>query len=344
MKLFDYYKYRFESGLSESQLRKVMIKDSEKIIAKEEGYIINDEGFLNFQTRLSDHGIKSLSFGEDSYPSRLRVIKDPPGILFSKGCIDYLNQMKSVAIVGTRKPSKYGLKVAYDLAKFLAINGVVVISGLAEGIDTAAHMGALAGKGHTIAVVATGVNRVYPNKNIGLSREILDSKGLIISEKPFDEPAMRYDFPFRNRLISGLSDITVIIEASHKSGSMITAKYALEQAKEIYALPGNIFSENHQGSNQLIFDGAIPLIDYKHVLESLGRQIVATIDEKEWDLDLNDFEKKIFFYIKKYNIIEIETLASLTSATQNELNEAISKLLLEEIITYNTLTSVQFIG
>ena len=156
-------------------------------------------------------------------------------------------------------PSNYGLRSAYQFGYELAKKGICIVSGFARGIDTYAHKGALAAKGKTIAVLGCGLNVVYPPENMELYKQILIKGGAIITEYPLESKPERHHFPIRNRIISGLSDGVLVVEAKKKSGTLITVEYALEQGKEVYAIPGNITSENSEGTNELIKEGAIPV-------------------------------------------------------------------------------------
>ena len=304
----------------------------------------NSKAYDDFLKKLTLHKVDYVVRDSENFPSSLYNIDDCPEVLFYKGDLESVTKSKCVAIVGTRHPSSYGMKVAFDLSEYLSRNGVTVVSGLADGIDTAVHKGTLKAKGRTAAVMATGPLKTYPKHNTILSNEIVDTGGVILSEKPLDESARRYDFPFRNRIISGLADSVVIIEASHKSGSMITAKYAVQQGKNVFSLPGNIYAEVHQGTNQLIYDGATPLINFEDVLLSLQLRPIENEINRKIDVFLTDFEHEVLHYIKKYNIIEIDFLVKLMKVPIEDVNSAVSKFLIEDICRYNSLTSVQYIG
>ena len=174
---------------------------------------------------------------------------------------------KGIAIVGARDATQYGKKIAYNLAKELSEQNIVIISGLAIGIDSYAHKGSLE-KG-TIAVLGSGIDNIYPKENLELAREIIKNKGCIISEYPLGTKPERLHFPQRNRIISSLSDGVVVIEASKRSGALITAEFALEQGKEVFAVPGDINKKQSEGTNQLIKDGAILLTSATDILENI---------------------------------------------------------------------------
>lgn len=210
--------------------------------------------------------IEEISINSKEYPQNLKNIYDPPKKIYLIGNKDLLYQ-KGIAIVGARDATQYGKKIAYNLAKELSEQNIVIISGLAIGIDSYAHKGSLE-KG-TIAVLGSGIDNIYPKENLELAREIIKNKGCIISEYPLGTKPERLHFPQRNRIISGLSDGVVVIEASKKSGALITAEFALEQGKEVFAVPGDINKKQSEGTNQLIKDGAILLTSATDILENI---------------------------------------------------------------------------
>ncbi|HHV80940.1 MAG TPA: DNA-processing protein DprA [bacterium] len=217
-----------------------------------------------------DSGIELVPLSSDDYPYLLREISDPPALLYLLGEKVWLNG-SFVSVVGTRKPSRYGINITKKIVSKLVENGIGIVSGFAYGIDTVAHMEALNGGGYTIGVLGTGVDIVYPGVNKGLKKEIIESRrGCFISEFPLGDKPEPWHFPRRNRIISGLTQITVVIEASLKSGAMITAGYALEQGREVFAVPGNADSENSQGTNQLIKEGAKLITSGEDILEEFN--------------------------------------------------------------------------
>ena len=210
--------------------------------------------------------IEEISINSKEYLQNLKNIYDPPKKIYLIGNKDLLYQ-KGIAIVGARAATQYGKKIAYNLAKELSEQNIVIISGLAIGIDSYAHKGSLE-KG-TIAVLGSGIDNIYPKENLELAREIIKNKGCIISEYPLGTKPERLHFPQRNRIISGLSNGVVVIEASKKSGALITAEFALEQGKEVFAVPGDINKKQSEGTNQLIKDGAILLTSATDILENI---------------------------------------------------------------------------
>jgi DNA processing protein len=219
------------------------------------------------QERMLQSGAVAVTIGDPRYPRPLREIFDPPVLLFARGRVELLDTL-SLAIVGTRRPTPYGLAVAERLAGDLAHAGLTIVSGMARGIDSAAHKGALARGGDTVAVLGCGVDVVYPMENRKLAAD-LAVKGLIVSEFPMGAVAFPQNFPIRNRIISGLSAGTLIVEGAQYSGSAITAKLAIDQGREVFAVPGNITSKLSWGPNLLIKQGARLVQDWNDVIAEL---------------------------------------------------------------------------
>jgi DNA processing protein len=213
-------------------------------------------------------GVDIITADSPAYPDRLRHTPDPPLYLYVKGTLQP-EDADAVAIVGTRKPTHYGTTATHRIAYELAASGLTIVSGMARGIDTQAHKGALAAKGRTIAVLGCGIDVAYPPENKGLM-EVISRDGAVVTENAFGtQPEAGY-FPGRNRIISGLSRGTVIIEATEDSGSLITAKYTLEQGRKLYAVPGNIDSPTSKGTNSLIKQGATLVENAADILRGLG--------------------------------------------------------------------------
>ena len=212
--------------------------------------------------------IIELNPNSKQYPKKLKNIQHPPKKLYCIGNLDLLNS-NTIAIIGSRNCSIYGEKVAKDFSEKLSFNNITVISGLAKGIDTFAHIGTLKNNAKTIAVLGSGLDNIYPNENIGLYKSIILKGGLIISEYELGTKPLKQNFPARNRIISGLADAVLVIEAKQKSGTKITVDFALEQGKDVFVIPGNIYSKNSEGTNELIKQGAIPVTNYEEILEML---------------------------------------------------------------------------
>lgn len=219
------------------------------------------------QEKLRQTGTTLVTIGDAAYPAPLRAIFDPPTVLFARGDIGLLQDLM-IGVVGTRRPTPYGVAAAERLSADLAQAGLTIVSGMARGIDTAAHRAALAVNGRTIAVLGCGADIVYPSENKRLANEIL-TKGLILSEFPMGAIAFPQNFPIRNRIISGMSSGLLVVEGAQYSGSAITAKLALEQGREVFAVPGNITSKMSWGPNLLIKQGAKLIQDWNDVVVDL---------------------------------------------------------------------------
>jgi DNA processing protein len=240
------------------------------------------DGIVNFHEwaavndeigRVRGAGITLICYSEASYPARLRMIADPPPLLYVKGELHGVDD-KAVAIVGSRSASDYGRRVARDLARGLAGAGFTVVSGMARGIDGMAHEAALNSGGRTIAVLGSGVERAYPPEHDKLYQRI-STNGAVISELPIGTRPMAFNFPARNRLISGLSLGVVVVEATEKSGSLITASLAVEQGREVFAVPGEVGSSRSRGAHRLIRQGAKLVENVDDILEEIAPQLLA---------------------------------------------------------------------
>jgi DNA processing protein len=230
------------------------------------------------QQKMLDAGAELVTIGDPRYPQRLREIFDPPIVLFIRGRADLLHSL-SLAMVGTRRPTAYGIAVAERLAADLAHAGLTIVSGLARGIDASAHKGVLTAGGDTVAVLGCGVDLVYPQENRKLYSEIA-ARGLIVSEFPMGAVAFPQNFPIRNRIISGLSLGVLVVEGAQYSGSAITAKLAIDQGREVFAVPGNITSKLSWGPNLLIKQGAKIVQDWNDVVVELSPEARRHLIEK----------------------------------------------------------------
>lgn len=208
-----------------------------------------------------------LTWEDEGYPRLLREIDQPPPVLFVRGSIEPEDDW-AVAVVGTRRVTTYGRQVAEELGAFLAQNGITVVSGLARGVDRIAHEAALKAGGRTVGVLGSGVDRIYPPEHQHLA-ELMAKQGAVISDYPLGTPPDSANFPPRNRIISGLSKASIVVEASQESGALITATFAVNQGREVFAVPGGIYSPQSKGANRLIQDGAHPLLRFEDILEEL---------------------------------------------------------------------------
>jgi DNA processing protein len=217
---------------------------------------------------LAKTGAGFVTFADEAYPERLREIFDPPVLLWIRGNLQLLAQ-PSIAVVGTRHPTPYGTGMAEMLSRDLAAHGLIILSGMARGIDTAAHRGAIAAKRPTIAVWGTGVDVIYPKENKSLAEQIVAGGGAIVSELPLGTFPAPQNFPKRNRILSGMSVGVLVIEAGEYSGTRVTARCALEQNRDVYAVPGNVTNKNAWGPNTLIKQGAKLTATWEDVWEDL---------------------------------------------------------------------------
>ncbi|MBQ8408153.1 MAG: DNA-processing protein DprA [Clostridia bacterium] len=236
----------------------------------------------------ADVGI--LCYDDESYPVSLRMLKNPPAVLYYMGELPDFNKRLCIAIVGTRKMSEYGMKAAYKIAYEVACTGAVVVSGLALGIDGIASCAAIAAKGTTVAVLGCGIDITYPKEHKKL-KDIVKQNGAIITEYPPSTEPRGMNFPVRNRIISGLCQGTVVVDADEKSGAMITAKNAILQGRDVYAVPGNIDAENASGTNMLIRDGAQAVLCGRDVIQNYTFMYRSTLDT----MNLFHSEKKSEF-------------------------------------------------
>jgi DNA processing protein len=288
-----------------------------------------------------------LLLDDGSYPSMLREIADPPITLYVRGAWEECLTQPCVAIIGSRMCSTYGINAAEMIARDLASRGLSIISGLARGIDTAAHRGAIAAGGKTVAVLGTGIDGAYPKENTRLIKQILDAGGAVVSQFPLGTPPLKDNFPYRNRIISGLSLAVLIVEASERSGSLITARLAMEQNREVMAVPGNITSANSYGTNYLIKCGAKLVQQWQDVVAELPSEIAATIlppkieDEDEAEAapkldlipgDLNENERKIWSLMSADGAVHIDSLLASSGLSFCELNTAFVALDLRDLI------------
>ncbi|HEV7644766.1 MAG TPA: DNA-processing protein DprA [Pyrinomonadaceae bacterium] len=262
-------------GARRSELESLRLRPEtvESIIRKE----FHDKAAEELDT-LREMGGDVLVLDDGTYPQLLRETADPPIVLYVKGAWQECLEAPCVAIVGSRRCSTYGQNAAEMLGKDLAGRGVTVVSGFARGIDAAAHRGALVGGGRTVAVMGTGLDMIYPKEHRKLAEEILGGGGALVTQFPLGTPPLKDNFPYRNRIISGLSLGVLVVEATDRSGSLITARLAMEQNREVYAVPGNITSANSYGSNFLIKSAGAKLVQqWQDVVAEFPKEIAAAI-------------------------------------------------------------------
>jgi DNA processing protein len=218
--------------------------------------------------RIAAQGIKILTWEDSAYPQRLKEIEQPPPVLYLRG--DYLpDDLFAVAVVGTRRVTAYGRQITEELAGYLASNGITVVSGLARGVDAIAHQNALKSGGRTIGVLGSGVDKIYPPEHRQLADRMIE-QGAIVSDYAPGTPPDASNFPPRNRIVSGLSLAVVVVEAGETSGALITAEFAAEQGREVFAVPGSILAPQSKGTNKLIQNGALPLLSINDLMQALN--------------------------------------------------------------------------
>lgn len=281
---------------------------------------------------VSKNKIQVLTIEDLLYPENLKNIHYPPPLLYFKGNI-LESDKNSISIVGSRKATYYGKMVAEKLSKDLALAGLTVISGLARGIDTAAHKGAISVNGRTIAVLGCGIDHIYPPENRRLAEEI-EGSGALISEFPLYTLPERKNFPRRNRVISGLSLGTVVVEAAEKSGALITADFALEQGREVFAIPGNINSPLSNGSHNLIKQGAKLVENFKDILEEIHIVLPQKTTNRKVvkeNTALTEEEKRIYQIISK-EPIQIDDIIGASKLSAGKASEVLLNLELKDLI------------
>lgn len=278
--------------------------------------------------------INELSFGEKNYPSLLKEIPDPPKKLYYRG--DFQNDVRPhLAIVGTRKATAAGLQLAKKFAKELAARGMVIVSGLAMGIDTAAHEGALEAKGKTIAVLGNGLDSIYPRQNEKLSNKILEVGGVILSEYEIGTPAYKDNFLQRNRIVSGLSLGILVIEAPTQSGALNTASHALEQNREVFVVPGPLNNENYLGSHALLRAGARLVTKPEEILDDLN---LSPGSDKQQNLfvnnpGLNENQKALLTVLQRTGEpVSVDKIQELTKMDVSAINRNLTFLLIQSIV------------
>ena len=326
LKLFEYFK----------DIEKAFNASSDDLKNIEGLSVKKAENFLKFRDKINpdkvlsdvvNRGIKYLTFEDDRYPVMLKNIDNPPSVLYYKGDLDSINFERTLAVVGSRKTSKYAKDAVHLIVSQLANTDICIVSGLASGIDTSAHLAALDSNLKTIGVIASGFDFVYPSANSDLYRKIENGNGVIFTEYfPTFEP-LKFRFPQRNRIVSGLSYGTLVAEASIKSGALITANLTLEQGRELMCIPGLITNPNTEGIYKLLKNGATLVTSADDVLEALNWE-VKPAEQLKIDLtNLDETEAKIMDVIK----IEEKGVDEIMSATGLDLDTLLINLTTMEL-------------
>jgi DNA processing protein len=286
---------------------------------------IDDDALAPTAAWLNDPLNRILTIGDAEYPQALLNISDPPFLLFVKGRTDLLNA-PALAVVGSRNATPQGLRNAEAFAQTASEAGLCIVSGMAHGIDAAAHLGGLRGKGSSIAIVGTGLDKVYPSANRELAHQ-LAQHGVIVSEFPLGTPPLPANFPRRNRIISGLSLGCLVVEASLKSGSLITARMALEQGREVFAIPGSIHSPQSKGCHTLIKQGAKLVESAQDILEELGGNLAGAKAAPP-----AESEHELFVHLS-VDPVDLDTLSQRSGLTIAALSAILLQLELDGRIT-----------
>jgi DNA processing protein len=282
-----------------------------------------------------EHGISILTDGDPRYPDLLRQIHDPPPVLFLRGEPLPCDAM-SIAIVGSRHATRYGIEQAERLASSLARAGLTIVSGLARGIDAAAHRGALAAGGRTLAVLGSGLVSLFPPEHAGLADQVATS-GAVLSEFPPRMPALAENFPRRNRIVTGLSLGVIVVEAADRSGALISARHAMEQNREVFAVPGRVDSRMSRGCHRLIRDGATLVESVDDVLEQLGplcqpvRADEQTVVRHPAELQLNEVEQQVLQAIEAEGTA-VDTVVQTTNLPVHQVLATISVLEMRRLV------------
>ncbi|MBQ0079038.1 MAG: DNA-processing protein DprA [Eubacterium sp.] len=276
---------------------------------------------------MSNNNIIIVDKYSECFPQMLREIKDCPERLFCVGDLELLGT-RSISIVGSRKTTPYGRTISREISSKIARRGITVVSGMAGGIDSCAHAGALDVEGKTIAVLGCGVDVCYPKNNWELRNQIA-REGLIISEfEPGTKPEW-YNFPQRNRIISGLSESTIVVQAGVRSGSMITAELAMEQGRNVFAVPGNIDSQYNLGSNKLIKEGITPILTVGDLFDTIN---IDPIDEEEAQVLLSDSEKIVYDVLVERGEMTVDGLCFVTGMAPHIVSKLLTVLELKGIV------------
>src|SRR3990167_7080565 len=271
------------------EIREIGVPENVAKLLEETRKKLNPEKYFQ---EIQDKGIKMLTLFDEEYPKLLKQIYDPPIILYYKG--EFLPaDDREIGVVGTRKITGYGKLVTEKFTTELVNFGFTIVSGLARGVDSVAHLAAINAGGRTIAVLGSGLNNIYPPENIGLVNKIIAGQGVVLSELPPDKASMPGNFPARNRIISGLSLATLVTEAATDSGSLITARLAIEQGRDVFAIPGPITSDLAKGPADLIKEGARLVFEPGEILEEMG---INKIDNGQLTMDnlkISDGERQV---------------------------------------------------
>lgn len=313
---FGTYKLMLKAGYGE--LRKAGLTD--KQARKIYGYRSNRQLLKQVVNIQTSRGIRIVLYDDDNYPSLLQEMSDPPAALYVRGQIPVGS---ALSIVGTRKASQYGLTIAHDTAAIMAKLQIVIVSGLAYGIDSAAHRGAVSVGGQTVAVMGCGLDKIYPREHTKLAQEIIDNQGGIVSEFPILSPTRPANFIERNRIIAGLSTNLFVVEAGFRSGALVSFRYAKEYNREVWAVPGDITRENASGPNALLKDGVKMFLSVNDLVDQYG----IILDEPVIPVDLDKDERQIVEALSRTGT----HMDELVKALQLDIGSLSSKVIMLEL-------------
>lgn len=285
----------------------------------------------SIKEKLEKYNVNYIGKNESTYPSKLKHTYNCPCILFYKGDINQLNEI-SLAMVGSRKPTSYGVWCAQSISEKLSNLGINIISGMAMGIDEHSHKGCIKGNSKTIAVLGSGVENPLPRSNIKLYEKILEDGGLVLSEYNVEYPVSAGNYPARNRIISGLSDGVIVVEAAKRSGALITVDFALEQGKNVFAVPGNVNSEMSKGCHRIIKEGAKLVDDIEDILNEYNLKKFNEIPNDSDIKPLNGVQKSIFDIIKMKGSLHIDKICDYTNMNIQDINCILNLLEIEGMV------------
>jgi DNA protecting protein DprA len=281
--------------------------------------------------KIHSQGVTLYTWEDEIYPKRLKEIAQPPPVLFVKGTINVEDDW-AVSVVGTRRVTPYGRQVAAEIARFLAENGVTVVSGLARGVDAIAHQTAVQTGGRTFAILGSGVDVIYPPEHRKLAEEVA-AQGAVISDYPMGTQPDSSNFPPRNRIIAGLSLATIVVEAGEQSGALITAKFAAEQGREVFAVPGSILTPQSAGTNRLIEDGARPLLRMSEILEILKLENIPEKLTNRKTITASAEEKKLLQYLNQ-DPKHIDEICNLSGLPIQAISATLTMMELKGLVTH----------
>jgi len=319
VELFDGIDRLFAASLTELEAAGLAAAGAQSIALGKSIELAGDE-----LDRVKAAGGQVLAQDDHNYPKRLLEIYDPPLVLYMKGALEAIMQ-QGIAVVGTRHPTPYGSGVAERLSADLAARGLVIVSGMARGIDTASHKGALSAHGRTVAIWGTGIDVPYPKENAKLAERILEGGGAILSEFPLGTFPAPQNFPIRNRIISGMSVGVLVVEAGEYSGTRVTARCALEQGRDVYAVPGNVTNKLSWGPNTLIKQGAALVATWEDVWEALPTDVRLLLTPQQQDASKPERNASLFVGAEP-SPDEKQVLSVLRADESTHIDEIVEKL------------------